>query len=235
VAQLFDKVLDYALAAIGVDLNFRLDAWHAGLSQISNDLYLGACPQPEHLAHLQSLGITHVVSALRATDRAKVAFIAPHFQTLQLNLDDSIQQDLVSVLPGFLDFIGQAQSSHPLGRVLIHCEAGVSRSASLVIALMMQRHKLSFFDAYRMVQAKRPQALPNLGFASQLQGLERHWQPTPGNRSSSLARYLHEVCQVPVELPAIESMLQAHDYDAMRALQAIFGADIPRVIQGLRH
>ena len=51
---------------------------------------------------------------------------------------------------------------------------------------------------------------------------------------SSLARYLKEVCKVPVELEVLQNVLPRHDYDALRAIQWIFGNEVPRVIQGVR-
>lgn len=46
--------------------------------------------------------------------------------------------------------------------------------------------------------------------------------------------YLHRVCNVPVEIAFLQSMLERQEYDALRAIRAIFGEEIPRVIQGVR-
>ena len=48
--------------------------------------------------------------------------------------------------------------------VLVHCYAGVSRSASLVLAFLMKHHKLSLKDAFRKVKSVRTQIDPNEGF-----------------------------------------------------------------------
>ena len=52
--------------------------------------------------------------------------------------------------------------------VLVHCRAGVSRSASIVIAYLMKYHNLSFNQAHEYVRTKRPIINPNVGFISQL-------------------------------------------------------------------
>ena len=76
----------------------------------------------------------------------------------------------------------------------------------------------------------------NIGFASQLQRLEYALHPELRARGelSSLARYLRQICNVPAEVALLQEALERHDCDALRAIRAIFGDDIPRVVQGVR-
>ena len=53
--------------------------------------------------------------------------------------------------------------------VLIHCASGISRSATLVIALMISRKRISVIEAYQKVVDKRPMITPNNGFFRVLQ------------------------------------------------------------------
>lgn len=55
--------------------------------------------------------------------------------------------------------------------VLVHCNAGVSRSASIVIAYLMLIENLSYLDAYICVKQARKCINPNAGFIKQLQSL----------------------------------------------------------------
>lgn len=48
--------------------------------------------------------------------------------------------------------------------VLVHCFAGVSRSATAVIAYLMKNKKLSFESALSLCKAKRKVTNPNQGF-----------------------------------------------------------------------
>ena len=59
------------------------------------------------------------------------------------------------------------------GRILVHCKSGVSRSAAVVIAYLMQRHRLTFADAESLVVSRRAGANPNFGFREQLVELEQ--------------------------------------------------------------
>lgn len=54
------------------------------------------------------------------------------------------------------------------GAVLVHCYAGQSRSAALVIAYLMQAQGLGLMEAWALTRAARPCAQPNSGFLRQL-------------------------------------------------------------------
>lgn len=57
--------------------------------------------------------------------------------------------------------------------VLVHCAAGISRSATLVIAHLMLRNKWTYAEAHAHVQRCRPIITPNDGFVKALKALER--------------------------------------------------------------
>ena len=50
------------------------------------------------------------------------------------------------------------------GTVLVHCHAGVSRSATMVIAYLMKYHNMEFEQAFHFVKSKRNVIFPNAGF-----------------------------------------------------------------------
>jgi len=58
-------------------------------------------------------------------------------------------------------------------KILIHCQAGISRSATIVIAYIMKKNNIKMNDAYKIVYAKRPCISPNLGFCGQLMLYEK--------------------------------------------------------------
>ncbi|OXB65881.1 hypothetical protein ASZ78_008575 [Callipepla squamata] len=54
------------------------------------------------------------------------------------------------------------------GRTLLHCAAGVSRSATVCIAYLMKHHVMSLLSAHAWVRSCRPIIRPNNGFWQQL-------------------------------------------------------------------
>lgn len=67
-------------------------------------------------------------------------------------------------------YIESAQGNN--NSVLVHCNAGVSRSAMVVIGYLILQKNYSFQDAYDLVKRKRPAIQPNAGFIKQLKSLE---------------------------------------------------------------
>ena len=59
------------------------------------------------------------------------------------------------------------------GRTLVHCMAGVSRSASLCIVYLMKYDRQTLLQAYHYVKAARPIIRPNVGFFRQMVEYER--------------------------------------------------------------
>lgn len=227
--KLIDKIADRAIELLGLDfdVDFRTEENH--ISQIRPHLFLGARPTAEHLATLKQLNVTHVVSCLEEKHRSKVSFLDSDFETLFFPIRDSVTSDIDELFPQFFDFAESSRAGH----LFVHCQVGVSRSTTLVLALLMRRERKSFYDAFKDVRSKRGHVLPNIGFASQLQRFEQRESIDSGD-PSSLVRYLKEACCVPVEHDFLHEMLLKHNHDAVAALSAIFPDEFPRVIQGMR-
>ena len=63
-------------------------------------------------------------------------------------------------------FLDEAMQNN--SKVLVHCQAGVSRSPTIVIAYLMHKYKIKMNDAYNRVRELRPIVAPNFIFMSQL-------------------------------------------------------------------
>lgn len=218
-------------ALLGLDFDFDVQLRGDALSAIDARFLVGARPTEEDLPALRDAGVTHVVSCLEADALPNVRFLGSHFTTHSVEIRDAMDRDIASSFPGVFAFDATAGDD---ARVLVHCEAGVSRSATVAAALLMHRDGVTFFDAFATLRAGRPGVLPNIGFASQLQRLEHRGEGRAGQSPCSLSRYLREVCHAPVDADLLESALARHDHSAPDALRALFGGEIPRVVQGVR-
>ncbi|KAJ3427496.1 dual specificity protein phosphatase [Anaeramoeba flamelloides] len=135
-------------------------------NKILDGLYLGSFEVASSLHELEKVNITHTLNM----HHEKVEY--PDIITKNLPIWDDPEWDLLSVLEECFDFIDKAIKSD--GNVLVHCYAGISRSAAVVIGYLMKTKKMSYDDAYLFVKKKRPVAFPNEGFVKQLKSLEKN-------------------------------------------------------------
>nr|CAB3240179.1 dual specificity protein phosphatase 14-like [Phallusia mammillata] len=70
------------------------------------------------------------------------------------------------------------QKSRRGERCLVHCVAGVSRSASLCIAYLIKYHRMTLKQAHSHVRHSRPVIRPNVGFWKQLIDYEKKMRGT---------------------------------------------------------
>lgn len=94
----------------------------------------------------------------------------------QIRVEDEESEDLGGKLSEALEFMSLA-TGVTLGRslsgaVLVHCEAGISRSASTVIAYLVKFHDMPLSVAFRHVKDRRSIICPNSGFVEQLRLFE---------------------------------------------------------------
>jgi len=72
--------------------------------------------------------------------------------------------------------------------VLLHCQSGISRSASVAVAYCIKHNHMSFDDAYRHVKHARPIIAPIDAFKQQLVAYARALPPSVNpNTPSSVA------------------------------------------------
>ena len=68
------------------------------------------------------------------------------------------------------------------GRVLVHCQAGMSRSSSAIICFIIDTFNVDYYTALKSVKINHPLAHPNTGFHDQLVEWEAEvkgrWVPT---------------------------------------------------------
>eukprot|EP01105_Mastigella_eilhardi_P005909 TRINITY_DN1758_c0_g1_i2.p1 TRINITY_DN1758_c0_g1~~TRINITY_DN1758_c0_g1_i2.p1 ORF type:complete len:352 (-),score=41.85 TRINITY_DN1758_c0_g1_i2:44-1099(-) len=135
--------------------------------EIVPGLYLGdvECARNRHA--LLQLGVDHILT---------IAFYRPvwpnDFTYMVVEVDDREEVDLSPHFQGTTDFI--ANSLHSGGRVLVHCHAGVSRSATVVVAYLIAAHGWTAEEAQAFVKARRPRILPKHNFVSQLAVWREH-------------------------------------------------------------
>ncbi|TFY82052.1 hypothetical protein EWM64_g1961 [Hericium alpestre] len=148
----------------------RYDMRHE-CQEILPGLLLGPFVVSKSLEALTNLQITHIVCIRDAKEAFSVKPRYPErFQYLVLDVEDNEEQNLIRLFPAANQFITSALAQG--GRVLVHCNGGISLSPAFVIMFVMQHHRISWEDALHMVQNRRYCISPNGGFLTQIKEYE---------------------------------------------------------------
>lgn len=105
---------------------------------------------------------------------------ASKFVFKRIPVNDCISQNLKDYFDEAFEFIDEAKRNN--SKVLVHCQAGVSRSPTIVIAYLMRQFGISTNDAFNKVREKRPIISPNIVFMSQLMDYESRLKPSLFNQ-----------------------------------------------------
>ena len=102
---------------------------------------------------------------------------------VRVNVNDEPSANLSPWFDGVSERIEKALSSNV--SVFVHCQMGISRSSTLVMAYLMRYQHLTLHDAYRHTKEKRPKVEPNIGFWNQLLAYEKKLTTVTTSSSSS--------------------------------------------------
>ncbi|XP_054718228.1 dual specificity protein phosphatase 19-like [Uloborus diversus] len=128
-------------------------------------LLLGSQDVAKDLARLRKLGITHILNVATGVPNCFPA----EMSYKRLNIRDHPSMDIKHHFEDCFRFI---DSGRKQGWVFVHCNAGVSRAATICIGYLMSRQGMRFKDAITKVKDARPIICPNEGFIRQLKEYE---------------------------------------------------------------
>ena len=119
------------------------------MDEIIPGLWVGNIYAAADADALRERNIHSVLSCMRGKVRVAEAFT--HFQ---IQLDDTEDADALAFFPQCISFI---ENELEQGRgVLVHCQAGVSRSATIACAYLMYAEQLDAQTALERVEKARP-------------------------------------------------------------------------------
>ncbi|KAG7524004.1 dual specificity protein phosphatase 12 [Solea senegalensis] len=172
-------------------------------------VYIGAAADLNDTQALADANITHILSV----DSVDPAPLTPAgddvFRRKWVCVSDEATSDLLSHMNDCNLFLQEAVDGG--GAVIVHCQAGRSRSATVVTAYLMRRHKLGFSEAYHRLKTVKQDVQVNSGFEEQLclyeaMGCEVDFSSPlyKQYRLSKIAEKYPELQHVPRELFAVD-------------------------------
>ena len=126
-------------------------------SRVRHDLYLGNAYNAVNFWELRSLDVSHVLNlcAEERFDPPEASYAEAGIECHRIRLTDQPSQDILPVLEEALAFVRASRAAG--GVCVVHCEYGVSRSATIVIASVMSDERLSLRKALESVKSVRTQ------------------------------------------------------------------------------
>ena len=128
------------------------------MNKITDKVYLGDCDGADDEENIKRNNIKRVLSCMgdlspKYKDKSIIQKI--------IEVDDFPETNIIQYFKDSIKFIEESD------KVFVHCFAGVSRSATLVIAYFMWKNKISYNESFELVKKNR-RIGPNMGFRNQL-------------------------------------------------------------------
>ncbi|KAK3868990.1 hypothetical protein Pcinc_025673 [Petrolisthes cinctipes] len=143
------------------------------MQEVLPGLYLGpySAATKSRFKTLLDHGITHIICVRQTIESHMVRANFPHkIKYLVLDMADNPTQNLIMYLGECRSFIDECLVSG--GKCLVHGNLGISRSAAIVVAYVMEKKNMTYKEALEFVQNRRYCINPNDGFKQQLREYE---------------------------------------------------------------
>jgi atypical dual specificity phosphatase len=144
---------------------------HFQISRILDHLYMGSADISQNLEILQSRNITRVINCTEE--------LPTHYPEVLKYIRIPVPDEQKSKIDQFFDesaaFIHELKPSADQEvpeACFVHCSAGISRSASIVLSYLIQHEEMTLVQAWKHTSERRPVVSPNVSFMEQLSQLE---------------------------------------------------------------
>ncbi|NWI16617.1 DUS5 phosphatase, partial [Crypturellus soui] len=151
---------DRSMANPGVSPKPAYD--QGGPVEILPFLYLGSA---YHASKCEFLANLHITALLNVSRRSSKPF-TDQYCYKWIPVEDSHAADISSHFQEAIDFIDCVRRAG--GKILVHCEAGISRSPTICMAYLMKTKRLRLEEAFDYVKQRRSLVSPNFSFMGQL-------------------------------------------------------------------
>eukprot|EP00063_Salmo_salar_P093212 XP_014068047.1 PREDICTED: dual specificity protein phosphatase 1-like [Salmo salar] len=161
-------------------------------------LYLGSAYHASRKDMLDMLGITALINVSANCPN----HFEESFQYKSIPVEDNHKADISSWFNEAIEFIDSIRNKG--GRVFVHCQAGISRSATICLAYLMRTNRVKLDEAFEFVKQRRSIISPNFSFMGQLLRFESQVLATSSCSSESGSPALGKSSMVfnfPVSIP----------------------------------
>jgi serine/threonine/tyrosine-interacting-like protein 1 len=130
---------------------------------LKNLFFLGTGHQATNWKVVRDLKLTHIINI--SVEHPCV--FSDKIKYLHLELEDKEDVLLKDRFDETIHFMETALQN-PSNRILVHCNLGISRSTTLILAYLMRIFNATLYEVFKFLKHRRPIVCPNLGFLRQL-------------------------------------------------------------------
>lgn len=134
---------------------------------IDNEIYLGNAIHSGNKKILKDLKITHIINVSRLMTNTFENDISMNIIYYRIPIGDTLKEQIDKYFESTYVYINAVLQNTKDARILIHCQHGISRSASILISYLMKQNKCSLKDGLQFVKRRRS-INPNKNFMQKL-------------------------------------------------------------------
>lgn len=142
----------------------------SGPCQLADHVYIGGRHDARSPTLLKVYGITHVLNCAAEPDYerdcASPYSPASGLRYMEFEGRDNDGYPILTHYGKAKEFMDEAREEG--GKVLVHCEMGINRSAAICVAYILEDEQLPLLDVVKRVKRERRVILVNEGFQRQL-------------------------------------------------------------------
>ena len=177
-----DKFLNYEYNNISIEriyeeesLYNKINYWFSEPTKIIDNLYLGSAYNAASFYKLKNNNIKLIINVTNSISK----YYPDDFQYLKYELEDNNNDSISEFLIDSYINIKRFQKNNPESNILVHCFAGASRSASIILYyLVIENRKnninYSLEDALDYLKEKRIIINPTQKFINELKNIKNN-------------------------------------------------------------
>ncbi|XP_063432086.1 dual specificity protein phosphatase 1-like isoform X1 [Mytilus trossulus] len=155
---------------------YRTDSTQSEPIMLKDYLYIGNSANASCKEEMINLGITAILNVSNTCQN----HFCSDFRYKTIAVEDDGSTDLAKWFREAIQFIDNEK--YRGGKTMVHCHAGISRSATICLAYIMYNEKIDLNTAFEYVKSRKHEISPNLSFMQQLLTFEKEVlckTPTP--------------------------------------------------------
>lgn len=146
------------------------------INKIADGLYLTNFQHAKDYKTLKALGVRQILTVGAELPRHG----EPQFKAMHVRINDQPSENIKKHFNSTYNFIKR-------GPTVVHCAAGVSRSATIIAAFLMRKYQLTTDKALTHIWECRKVINPNYGFKEQLRQFEKELQNASESEGADVA------------------------------------------------